>query len=349
MRVIGPGEALKEDAMGWRNIGWVLLGTLLIGTAERPAWAGWGEGLFAESGHNFGPVPRGAKVRYNFILTNRLGEPVTIVDVRASCGCTTGKASASTVPVGGSAVIEAEMDTRNFVGVKRTQLILTLMTAQGQETEVRLAVESNILSDIVLNPGTIDFGTVSRGKNPSATLTIERVGAPDWRALRMVSPSKALTATLQEVSRGGGMVRYQLSVALRPDAPAGSLRDEIQVVTNDRESPTIPIQVTAQIQGDLTATPAVLALGEATSAEGVKGRYLIRGAKPFAITRIDGSGDGFLLSTDNLDRKPIHILTLNYKLEQGTSQGDLRRTFRVTTDQAGEPPLELTATLRSIK
>lgn len=335
--------------MGWRIAGRVLLGTLLIGTAGQSVLAGWGEDLFTESGHDFGPVPRGAKVRHDFILTNRLAEPVTIVGVRASCGCTTGKASASTVPVGGSAVIEAEMDTRNFVGVKRTQLMLTLLTARGQETEVRLGVEANILSDIVLNPGTIDFGTVSRGKNPLAALTIERVGAPDWRALRMVSPSKALTATLQEISRGGDLVRYRLSVALRPDAPAGSLRDEIQVLTNDRESPTIPIQVTAQIQGDLTATPAVLALGEATSAEAVKGRYLIRGAGPFAITRIDGSGDGFLLSTDNLDRKPIHILTLTYKPGQGTSQGDLRRTFQVKTDLPGEPPLELTATLRTLK
>jgi hypothetical protein len=81
----------------------------------------------------------------------------------------------------------------------------------------------------------------------------------------------------------------------------------------------------------------------------VRGRYLIRGARPFAITRIDGSGDGFLLSTDNLDQKPIHILTLTYKPEQGTSRGDLRRTFQVKTDLPGEPPLELTATLRTLK
>jgi hypothetical protein len=38
-------------------------------------------------------------------------------------------------------------------------------------------------------------------------------------------------------------------------------------------------------------------------------------------------------------------LTLSYNPEEGTTRGDLRRTFRVVTDLPGEPPLELTATL----
>src|SRR4051812_18210752 len=161
---------------------------ILIGTAAIPASAAtWADPLFAEQGHDFGPVPRGGKVRHNFVMTNRLNEPITIANVRASCGCTTGKANASLVPPGQSAVIEAEMDTKNFVGPKATTLFVTLISAGGREAEVSLAVSSNILSDIVLNPGAIDFGTITRGQTPKLTLTIDRIGLPTWRVERMIS------------------------------------------------------------------------------------------------------------------------------------------------------------------
>src|SRR3954470_20768917 len=96
--------------------------TLTVGTAR----GGWADRLFSEQGHDFGPVPRGGKVRHAFVMTNRLNEAVTILDVRASCGCTTGKTTASLAPPGGTAAVEAEMDTRNFVGKKATTLYVTL-------------------------------------------------------------------------------------------------------------------------------------------------------------------------------------------------------------------------------
>ena len=123
----------------------------------------WTDALFPETRHDFGMVPRGVKVKHDFLLVNRLSESITIVNLRPSCGCTSGRALSSTVAPGQTTVIEAEMDTRNFVGPKATVLFVTLITASGREAEARLAVSSHILSDIVLNPGAIDFGTVKRG------------------------------------------------------------------------------------------------------------------------------------------------------------------------------------------
>src|SRR4051812_43698414 len=211
------------------------MAVLVLGTMTAAA-AGWADGLFTEKVHNFGPVPRGAKVKYDFVLTNRLAEPITILNLRPSCGCTSGKASASTVNPGERAVVEAQMDTRNFLGVKSTILYVTLVTASGREAEVRLGVTSNILADIVLNPGSIDFGTVMKGQTPSQMLTIERINSPGWRFERMVSASRALSAQLAEVRRDAkGSVQYTLTVAIKPDAPAGLLRDEIRLLSNDRE------------------------------------------------------------------------------------------------------------------
>ncbi|HZW31601.1 MAG TPA: DUF1573 domain-containing protein [Isosphaeraceae bacterium] len=320
---------------------WLLIG---VGTGVVQA-AAWTDALFPENRHDFGPVPRGVKVKHDFLLVNRLAEPITILNLRPSCGCTSGRASASIVAPGQTAVIEAQMDTRNFVGLKSTVLYVALMTAGGREAEAGLGVSAQILSDIVLNPGSIDFGTVLRGRSPSQVLTIDRINGEGWRFQRMVSASRALNAQLVETGRKGGAVSYALTVSLKPDAPAGSLRDEIRLISNDPETPSIPILVTARVRGDLTAAPSILALGQLNSSAGVQGRFIIRGSRPFTIQSIEGDGDGFSTTAARGARQAVHIVTVAYKPEEGTTRGDIRRVFRVHTDLPGEPPVDLTATL----
>ena len=323
-----------------------LFAVVLLGvTATGAKAAGWADSLFTEKAHDFGPVPRGGKVRHDFVLTNRLNEPLSIADVRASCGCTTGRAKTSMVAPGQSAVIEAEMDTRNFVGPKATTLFVTLVSASGRQGEARLGVSSNILSDIVMNPGTVDFGTLSRGQTPNQVLTIDRIGAPNWRVERMVSSSRVLNATLTETGRKGASVSYTLNVSLKADAPPGVLRDEIRLLSNDPETRTIPILVTAMVRGELTAKPSSLALGNVTSSAEAQGRFLVMGSRPFAIRSIEGTGDGFQVGPIDPKAKPVHVITFTYRPEEGTSRGDVRHVFRVLTDLPGEGPLDVTATL----
>ena len=46
---------------------------------------------------------------------------------------------------------------------------------------------------------------------------------------------------------------YSLSVSVKPDAPVGLLRDELRLISNDPETPSIPVMVSGMIRGDLTA------------------------------------------------------------------------------------------------
>lgn len=325
----------------------VVAGVVMGAGMGRPAPAlerNWAESLFDERSHDFGPVPRGAKVRHPFILTNRTNVPIQILNLRVSCGCTSGRANVSTVEPGKAAIIEAEMDTRNFVGKKSTTLFVSMM-AGNQEAEIGLGVSSMILSDVVLNPGSVDFGTVGRGQAPGQALTVDQVGKPDWKIVRMVSASKAVNALLHETRRANGEVGYRLDVSLKPDAPAGIVRDEIRLMTNDPETPGIPVLVTAQIRGDLSASPSLLSLGNVSSAAGAQGKFVVRSSRPFAITKIEGAGDGFKIDDATPGKKPMHVVTLQYNPAQGTTRGDLHRTFRITTDLPGEAPLDVAAAL----
>jgi len=321
----------------------LLVGVVVLGGQSARA-QGWPDSLFAEKSHDFGAVPRGGIVRHPFVLANRLTVPISVVSLRVSCGCTSGTASASVVQPGKTAIIEAQMDTRNFVGRKSTTLFVAVM-AGAEQAEVGLGVSSLILSDVVLNPGSVDFGMIGRGQAPSQVLAIDRIGRPDWRITKMVSGSKALNASLQETRRAGGSVGYQLTVSLKPDAPSGFVRDEIRLVTNDPETPGIPVWVNAQIKGDLAATPSLLTLGNVAGVAGAQGKFIVRSSRPFAVARIEGAGDGFKLAPADASKKTMHVVTLTYNPAEGSTRGDLHKTFRIVTDLPGEPPLDVAATL----
>ncbi len=338
---------MRRVIMGRLVVGLVLIvGVASSAMGANPA--SWPDSLFAERQHDFGPVPRGAKVRHKFVLANNTGIPITILNLRVSCGCTSGTASDSVIPPGKTGFVEAQMDTRNFVGRKATTLYVSVHNGT-QESEISLGVASTILSDIVLNPGGIEFGTIVQGQSPTLSLTIDRVGQPDWRVVRMVSASKVLNATLAETQRAGGSVSYRLDVSLKPGTPSGTVRDEIQFLTNDGESKGFPILVTAQIRGELTATPNVLALAAPTSAAPVTGRYIVRAPKPFKVVSIEGAGDGLTATIDNQESKPIHVVTLTVKTEGDAPISGPTRTLKILTDLPGEGPAVVTATLQGVR
>ena len=128
-----------------------------------------------------------------------------------------------------------------------------------------------------------------------------------------------------ETARTAASVSYTLTVSLKPDAPAGLMRDEIRMISNDPEAPSIPVMVTAWIRGELTAAPSVLSLGQIHSAAGVQGRFVVRASRPFAIRAIEGAGDGF--STSPPDGK-----------RAADARGDGRLQARGGDDPRRHPP-----------
>lgn len=59
-----------------------------------------------ETEHNFGMIPQGKPVYYNFEIVNTGKEPLKLDNVTASCGCTTPEWSREEIAAGASSVIK---------------------------------------------------------------------------------------------------------------------------------------------------------------------------------------------------------------------------------------------------
>jgi hypothetical protein len=317
-----------------RTLAW-LAPWIVLGTTSASA-QNWYETIIPEKSHDFGTVARGSKLRHTFRIVNTTSSDVHIVGERTKCGCTDLKIGARDIPPGTQTTVEVTLDTTKFVGYKPSGL--TLVFDRPEFREVDLNLSCFIRGDVMLSSGGFDFGIVPRGAGRSLVLNLNyHGGRPDWAITKVTTISDDIAA---QVKRVGGSSQYLITATLKPTAPAGYFRDEITLMTNDPDSPAIPISVTANIQAAVTVAPGVLNLGRLRPGTQVKKTVLIKSSQPFKVTSAT-SPKPDLTATGNLgEAKPFHTLTVT--LIAPTQPGPYNAVLEIATDLKDEPPAKLT-------
>ncbi|HID22569.1 MAG TPA: DUF1573 domain-containing protein, partial [Planctomycetaceae bacterium] len=266
----------------------------------------WAEALFPKLDHDFGTIPRGASMDCSFLVRNPYQDTkVRISGLKRTCGCTdvaidgvvvlNEKVTYSSVhkvlEPGEEVRINVRLDTRKFVGRKSAQI--TVYLDQPQPASVRLTIRSFIRQDVVLNPGTIQFGAVTREHLEPRSLDIEYAGTLDWRIERVEHSNEHLDVAIEPWYRNPGQVGYKLMVSPKPTLPAGQFRDLVYIYTNDPASPRIVVHVAGQLLPELIVTPAKLRLGTVRPGQPARKYVLIRARKPFRVTEVKGCDQQF--------------------------------------------------------
>src|SRR5262249_15130932 len=152
-----------------------------------------------------------------------------------------------------------------------------------QFAEVVLDVKGYIRTDIVLNPGQVNFGSVGMGQTADKKIRIDHAGRADWKITDVVSNSPYLTGSVKEISRSGDRASYELDVQLKDGAPAGYLQDQLQLTTNDARTSQVPVVVEGLIVSDLTVSPSTLLLGSLQPGQKVTKQVVLKGVRPFKV------------------------------------------------------------------
>eukprot|EP00913_Durusdinium_trenchii_P010912 g10241.t1 len=197
---------------------------------------------------DFGVVARGADVRHRFLVRNKYKQTIHISNVRTTCGCSAASPSKTTLASGETVYIEVTMDTRRFSRRKDSNLIVTF--DRPAYAEVRIPITSYIRTDVVLTPGAANFGAVEKGKSAARSIDIAYAGRNDWTIRDVKVGSKYLSKKLEQTRRANGQVNYRLTLQLDASAPVGKLREQIVLVTDDANSPYVPILVEARVEAD---------------------------------------------------------------------------------------------------
>jgi hypothetical protein len=299
----------------------------------------WVKSLFPETFHDFGTVAKAAKTEYRFPVENKLDQDIHIASVRASCGCTTPIIENETIKPGQTGYVMARFNTGTFTGARGATL--TVVIDKPRYAEIQLQVKGYIRSDVVFNPGEINFGTVDAGEEKTATVDLDYVGRSDWQITNVRSPNDYVTAAVKEVNRSGGRIGYELSVSIREGAPIGLLQNELILETNDRRLKTVAVRYNADVRPLLSISPQRIDLKEVVPGSKIQERIVIRSSKPFKVTAIQC--DGFLLDYEPVtEEKSVHLIPVTLTATEEL-KGESAK-LRIRTDLPGELSAELETT-----
>ncbi len=312
------------------------LAALVAATASAPA-QGWAEKMFKDgASHDFGTVPKGAQSVHRFKVVNIYAVPMDITALKPSCGCVSATAAKRTLEPREESYIEVRMDGRRYSGKKAVTVTVTVGPTYVSSAILKISATGR--ADVVFNPGDVNFGLVAQGTTPTRTVDVEYAGRLDWKINEVVAADMPFTIDAKQLHRGGGQVRYRLAVTLKADAPAGILKNEIILKTNDPASPTVPLVVEGIVQPSLTVQPSALNLGAVKAGEALTRKVVVRGSAPFKITKVEGVGDGIELPAGlPAEAQAVHVLEVKVTM---ANPGLFRRELRITTSaQDGALPV----------
>ena len=305
----------------------------------------WARKMFEEHAHDFGTVARGGKAEFEFVIQNIYKEEVHIASVRSSCGCTTPTIINPTLKTWEKGAIRAKFNSRTFLGQKSATVTVTI--DKPYFAEVQLTVKGYIRSDIVLQPGSVDFGDIDAGVSAQRQVAVTYAGRDTWSITGIEMPNSFLRSELMETRRGGGRVDYQMKVRLSEDAPQGYLSEQFFLITNDSRMEKIPVTVSGRVLPSVTVSPQSLALGVLAPGQRVTKQILIRSKKPFAVTGVACDGD--CLTFDQPEgQKKLHMIPVTFTA--GDEPGKLAMKIKIKTDigQGATAQCLATASVREV-
>ncbi len=287
----------------------------------------WARKMFGETVHSFGTVARGSKAEHRFSFRNPYNETIHITGVRTSCGCTSPVVTKESLKTYETAEVIAKFNTRSFLGQHGATLTVTI--DKPFPAEVQLRVSGNIRSDVSFDPPLADLGNVELGSGSERTVRVSHAGSTPWEISDVRSANEHFEVMLSKPTRTAAETIYDLTVRLKPEAPAGYVNGQLILVTNDPRASEIPMDVEGRVVAAVTVSPQLLALGVLKQGEMVTKNLVVRANRPFRVTGVECSDDGVDCRYGSRTAA-VQILPVTFRA--GTQTGRIERLLRIATD-----------------
>ncbi len=285
-------------------------------------------------------MARGAKVEHAFAVENIYLEDAHIKSAKASCGCTSPEVPTQILKTWKKAYVVAKVDTIHFEGQK--DVTIDVEFDKPFPAEVQLHIHCYIRSDVVLEPGSVNLRT-AQGSAAQQRVIVRYAGRPDWQIQRVESANPGITGKVLEVSRGNGLVTYDLTVSLAANARAGYSRNELNLITNDPNSRAqrVPVPVEALVVAPVSVHPSPLIMDPVAAGRletPVMRPLVVVSASPFQITAVQSTNPRFRCELPaGVTAAPATVHRLPILFLGSDTPGKVGTRIRIQTTVSAQP------------
>ncbi len=213
---------------------------------------------FETTDYDFGKIMAEEDIRYEYVFTNTGGQPLEILNVHPTCGCTTAGEIEKVIAPGAQGKIPIEFHTKGYKG--KVEKIIRVSTNVPGKQVVTLKIGGEIWEPIEINPRYASFGQIV-DKSKASTREVEIVSHLDepLEIRNVVCSSALFSATVETLEAGK---KFKLIVSTVPPLQEGSNRGVIKITTSNEKKPELEILANSYVVPPVQVRPAKILVPE---------------------------------------------------------------------------------------
>jgi uncharacterized membrane protein len=246
---------------------------------------------FAEPALRLPEVVQGQIAEGRFTFRNTGTAPLTLTNIKTSCGCTAVEGWRQTVPPGGEGSFAVKLDTKRLSGRVTKMIDVTSNAANPPGGVAKVSVTADVWLPVQLSANSANFGTALAGAEiPPKQITVT---VTDPQPLEIGPPASSnpyFQATMETLEQGR---RYLITVTI-PEPRAGTEQGELVLHLGHPRMEKLAIPLYARVAPPVEVIPGEVVLAK-TVAGAAQQRFVTvychdRSLAGFEVTGVSVSG-----------------------------------------------------------
>ena len=280
---------------------------------------------FSQPQVNLGTQRTGVPLAHRFGFRNAGPGPVTVTDLRASCGCLAPRLDRRTFQPGEEGVILLEVNTLSQPAGANAWRVHVGTRADGQDRTHTLEVRADLVTEVKVEPATLTLST-DRPIRHEVTVTDTRA-----KALRVVQAhcsSTHVAARVLPAAEGTPPGAQKVGIEVTAGLPDGRHDETLSIFTDDpvyREL-RVPVTVIKRPRQGVSASPAAVNLAAPQGRPYPSRVVLLRAEGEVQVERVEADDPAV---TCRWARGPGKMATVRIAVDHARAGGPLRTAVRV--------------------
>lgn len=203
---------------------------------------------------DFGAMKQMETRTFTATITNKGGGLLKIGEVEADCGCTVPELQIKELPPGQSAPLKVEFNSKRFVG--KVYKTVKIYSNDPSAPVTDIMITADVKASLVVDPAArrLGFGRLLEGETATRTATFTALeGSSLDLDVEQKQDSNFDVKVINHVD--GDPLKGQIVATVHTDLPPGVHRENIRVLTNLEDSPTVDMELKADIFAPILASP----------------------------------------------------------------------------------------------
>lgn len=282
--------------------------------------------------HDFGTVIRGVTVSHVYQIENRGTEPIEILLVKTSCGCSASVLREKIIPPGASVPLLVNFDSTEFFGGIRKSVTIYSTDPERKEHSVRF--RADVTSHIQVSPEVINLRKVQLGEHTSIhfQVTIEEGSLTD------ITVNEQFFSVSCDRGQTDG---YECQLSVRDNAPSGSILENMILHTDLADQPSYLLKIYGRIEGAFDVVPGLIDFGVLASEDTVSEVITLSSVdgEPFAIKTVTLDNSSLAYQISGSDTDVSHEIEISFAPAQLIDV--VEGKISIMTDRADNPEIQI--------